>query len=124
MNLVDKKIRQRAIRAFKCMPFNIAFYNYIQKQGLSAEYVCKNNTEYLNMESNPKTKPEDIEDHFRWLIKIGILRREVDGQGLTSKIRLTPLGRKILQEDPTLPSQKPNKLEELNNWRSRAWPFR
>ena len=27
--------------------------------------------------------------HFEWLIKNGIIRREVDGQGLTNKVRLT-----------------------------------
>ena len=32
------------------------------------------------------------EGHFRWMIRLGILRREVDGQGLTDRVRLTPLG--------------------------------
>ena len=36
------------------------------------------------------------EDHFIWLIKLGVLRREVDGQGLTKKVRLTPLGEEVI----------------------------
>jgi hypothetical protein len=36
------------------------------------------------------------EDHFLWLIRLGVLRREVDGQGLTERVRLTPMGRKLL----------------------------
>jgi len=27
-----------------------------------------------------------------WLIQVGVLRREVDGQGITDSFRLTPLG--------------------------------
>ena len=56
-----------------------------------------------------------IENEFLRLIKIGVLRREVDGQGLTSKVRLTPLGREILKHRPELPEQKPFILELLIN---------
>lgn len=38
------------------------------------------------------------EAHFNWMIRLGILRREVDGQGLTAKVRLTPLGSKVVEE--------------------------
>ena len=54
---------------------------------------------------------EEIEIHFLWLIKIGVLRREVDGQGLTSKVRLTPLGRLVLENDQNLPNQKASLFE-------------
>lgn len=40
---------------------------------------------------------ERAEAHFRWLIRLGVLRREVDGQGLTERVRLTPMGRRILE---------------------------
>ena len=33
------------------------------------------------------------ETELLWLTTVGILRREVDGQGLTDSFRLTPLGR-------------------------------
>ena len=54
---------------------------------------------------------EEIEIHFLWLIKIGVLRREVDGQGLTSKVRLTPLGRLVLENNQNLANQKASLLE-------------
>lgn len=38
------------------------------------------------------------EAHFRWMIKLGILRREVDGQGLTDRVRLTPLGMQVVNQ--------------------------
>lgn len=40
---------------------------------------------------------ERAEAHFRWLIRLGVLRREVDGQGLTERVRLTPMGRRLLE---------------------------
>ncbi len=33
-----------------------------------------------------------------WLIQVGLLRREVDGQGLTDSFRLTPLGHQIVAQ--------------------------
>jgi hypothetical protein len=40
--------------------------------------------------------PDDTETLFIWLIRLGVLRREVDGQGLTERVRLTPMGRQLL----------------------------
>ena len=56
------------------------------------------------------------ENEFRWLIKVGVLRREVDGQGLTSKVRLTPLGRQIFAIHPTLTAKKPTFKDKFLNW--------
>jgi len=47
-----------------------------------------------------------IENEFLRLIRIGVLRREVDGQGLTSKVRITPIGRKVLEKNSDLFNQK------------------
>ena len=38
------------------------------------------------------------ERELMWLASVGILRREVDGQGLTDSFRLTPLGRQMVEE--------------------------
>ena len=38
------------------------------------------------------------ESGLMWLAEVGILRREVDGQGLTDSFRLTPLGREIVEQ--------------------------
>ena len=37
------------------------------------------------------------ESGLMWLAEVGILRREVDGQGLTDSFRLTPLGREVVE---------------------------
>jgi hypothetical protein len=38
------------------------------------------------------------EAELLWLIQVGLLRREVDGQGLTDSFRVTPLGRQLVQK--------------------------
>ena len=54
-----------------------------------------------------------IENQFLKLIKIGVLRREVDGQGLTSKVRITPIGRKVLESSSDLFNQKTSLIKKL-----------
>lgn len=41
---------------------------------------------------------ERAESHFRWMIRLGVLRREVDGQGLTDRVRITPLGVEVTNQ--------------------------
>ncbi len=40
----------------------------------------------------------EVESATNWLIRVGMLRREVDGQGLTDSFRLTPLGLKLVEK--------------------------
>ena len=54
-----------------------------------------------------------IENEFIKLIKIGVLRREVDGQGLTSKVRITPIGRQVLENSSDLFNQKTKLITKL-----------
>ena len=79
---------------------NSDFYKEVKKNGLSAEKVFQMKSKYLSNIFHEVRKTKTIEDDFLWLIKIGVLRREVDGQGLTSKVRLTPLGRIVLKNKP------------------------
>ena len=39
-----------------------------------------------------------VENQLLWLIQVGALRREVDGQGITDRFRLTPLGHLLVQQ--------------------------
>ncbi len=100
MNQEKTKIEQiaihRAERSIACLPFKKGFYEEVDKNSLSAEELCrKKNWEELVF---AKFGPERAEKHFHWMIRLGILRREVDGQGLTSRIRLTPMGRKVISK--------------------------
>ena len=57
------------------------------------------------------------EDDLIWLIQVDVLRREVDGQGLTERMRLTPMGRDLLEIGRTksqLFAQEPGKLLSIS----------
>jgi hypothetical protein len=51
-----------------------------------------------------------------WLIQVGLLRREVDGQGLTNSFRLTPLGRLLVEQW----QQQGDRFRRVS-WRERMW---
>ena len=100
MNTHNKNIEELAIdraeHSMACLPFKRAFYEAIDKSSMSADelYKKKDWADFVFVSFSV----ERAEEHFVWMIKLGILRREVDGQGLTSRVRLTPMGRKIISK--------------------------
>ncbi len=110
MELFDKRSRRRAKQAFMCLPFNCFFYQKVRNKGLSAKIVLNNFHKYSD-NATSQSNLQKIESHFSWMIKVGILRREVDGQGLTASVRLTPSGRRMIEEDNTLLDLKPTFVE-------------
>ena len=113
MLLIDQKIFRRAQRGMKNCPFNLFLFQSLLKGSLSAENVFLNKSKYLNQEFMFISSSLFIENEFLRLIKIGVLRREVDGQGLTSKVRITPIGRQVLENSSDLFSQKTTLLKKL-----------
>lgn len=88
---------KRAKRALRCSPFQLKLFTTMIQQsvplseiatktGHEQGYTCKIISEITT------------ENQLMWLIKVGILRREVDGQGITDSFRLTPLGKLIVNE--------------------------
>lgn len=60
--------------------------------------------------------PQAVEEELMWLFRVGIVRREVDGQGITDRFRLTPLGQRVLEG---LSSQENGTIglgDQLQNW--------
>ncbi|AFY72785.1 hypothetical protein Syn7502_00636 [Synechococcus sp. PCC 7502] len=85
----------RAEKAIVSSPFTLKLLSDLSNQGVSlkaiaAEEGLKNG--YLTKFANLIT----VENSLLWLIDVGVLRREVDGQGITDSFRLTPLGYEIL----------------------------
>ena len=59
------------------------------------------------------------ENALGWLIQVGILRREVDGQGITDSFRLTPLGSQLIEQYANTdwqPSLSDYFYNALNQW--------
>ena len=109
----------RALRTLRCLPFRRSFYESVSARPLSSTELCRRSAP--SGLSRRRLSPRRAEDHFLWLIRIGVLRREVDGQGLTERVRLTPLGRSVLQQWPgEIPSAGP--LERFGEWCRRRRP--
>ncbi len=109
----------RATRALACSPFKLNLFTQMQNQGISLQIIAgepgiKNNYVTKNLTEN------QAESYLVWLINVGLLRREVDGQGLTDSFRLTPLGRKLIaqwESEGNFP--QPNIKDRLYNFTNR-----
>ena len=113
MLLIDQKIFRRAKKGIRNCPFNFFLFISLQEGSLSAQNVFENKSKYLNQEFMFINSSLFIENEFLKLIKIGVLRREVDGQGLTSKVRITPIGRQVLENCPDLFTKKISLIKKL-----------
>jgi hypothetical protein len=87
----------RAERALRCAPFRRLLFEAMVQQsvslsaiageaGVQAQYTTRSLSELA------------AESELLWLIQVGLLRREVDGQGLTDSFRVTPLGRQLVHQ--------------------------
>ena len=90
----EEKALRRAAQSLRCLPFRRTFYEEVDREALAASELCAR-SDWANVVFAP-FGVERAEAHFRWLIRLGVLRREVDGQGLTERVRLTPMGRRLL----------------------------
>ena len=113
MLLIDQKIFRRAKKGIRKCPFNLFLFQSLLEGSLSAQNVFLNKSKYLNQEFMFINSSLFIENEFLKLIKIGVLRREVDGQGLTSKVRITPIGRQVLENSSDLFNQKTTLIKKL-----------
>ncbi|MFQ6538253.1 Npun_F0494 family protein [Aphanothece stagnina] len=93
--LRDDRARSRAAQALRCLPFRRAFYERVASEPLSSTAFCR--LPEAGQLCRGRLSSQGVEEHWLWLIRLGVLRREVDGQGLTERVRLTPMGRELLQ---------------------------
>ncbi|VEP14501.1 conserved hypothetical protein [Hyella patelloides LEGE 07179] len=114
-----EKTVKRAARAFSCSPFKLKLFVAMQNQSIPLPTIANNR----GIENNytPKAIAESkAESHLVWLINVGLLRREVDGQGITDSFRLTPLGRQIIaQWEAQGEMPQPSLSDRILNWLSR-----
>ena len=113
MLLIDQKILIRAKKGIRNCPFNLFLFQSLLEDSLSAENVFQKKSKYLSKEFMFINSSLFIENEFLKLIKIGVLRREVDGQGLTAKVRITPIGRQVLKNSSDLFDQKTTLIKKL-----------
>ena len=115
----DQRALRRARRALRCLPFRLAFYRELEGTALSSTQLAAR-SDWPQL-SRQRLQPSRTEDDLIWLIHLGVLRREVDGQGLTERVRLTPLGRQVVEAwSRDIPPARA--LSRLRHWLQRHWP--
>ncbi|BAZ67441.1 MAG: hypothetical protein KME28_19495 [Pelatocladus maniniholoensis HA4357-MV3] len=91
------KTIERAKRSLLCCPFNFGLFAVMLSQRIAMSEIVGNSG--VNKGYTKASLSELRADNsLAWLIQVGVLRREVDGQGITDSFRLTPLGRQIVEE--------------------------
>jgi hypothetical protein len=93
----EPQILQRAEIALRCAPFTVKLFADMATQGVNLRAIAGGDglkNEYLISSTNLIL----TENSLLWLIQVGILRREVDGQGITDSFRLTPMGHFLLDK--------------------------
>jgi hypothetical protein len=72
----------RAETAMRCAPFALKLYATMLQQSVGLQSIAGP----AGVENHYTTQPQNelsAEGALMWLIQVGLLRREVDGQGLT-----------------------------------------
>lgn len=91
------KTIQRAQIALFCSPFKVHLFITMGSESVPLPIMCGQTG--LDKGYTRRSLSElGAESELAWLIKVGLLRREVDGQGITDSFRLTPLGRQIVKQ--------------------------
>lgn len=90
----------------RCAPFMPALYQAMVTESVSLQAIAAKAGMQNHYTQAPLSELR-VESELLWLIQVGLLRREVDGQGLTDSFRVTPLGRQIVEQ-----------------WRQQARPIR
>lgn len=88
---------ERAERAVICSPFQLKLLATMQITRVELKAIA----DQVGVKNGYTKSPVSeimAENYLLWLIQVGVLRREVDGQGITDSFRLTPLGRQLVEK--------------------------
>ncbi|MGD1714410.1 Npun_F0494 family protein [Dapis sp. BLCC M172] len=88
---------KRAERALYCSPFNLKLFVTMSSQSVGLKSISSD-AGLRNDYTVSLLSELAAEDYLLWLIQVGVLRREVDGQGITDSFRLTPLGHQLVKK--------------------------
>lgn len=110
---------ERAERSLVCSPFQLTLFETMKSTSVPVQAIAGNSGIQHNYTKRPISELA-AENALVWLIQVGLLRREVDGQGITDSFRLTPLGRQIVEQyqgsSLRNPSWRDRFYNALNRW--------
>ncbi len=102
---------RRAVRALRCSVITPALLQHLYDNSLDSAGIRA----FPGALRHPLSVSA-IDGAMMWLLQVGVIRREVDGQGLTSRFRVTALGRQALQERYQAPRWYDYLLDWLARW--------
>jgi hypothetical protein len=112
----------RADRAMRCAPFQLGLFAAMVWQSVPLGAIAGSSGIQNQYAFSPLSELR-VESELLWLIQVGLLRREVDGQGLTDSFRVTPLGRLLVDRwqtyqgrDRYAPTWTDHLRNGLNRW--------
>lgn len=108
------KTLERAERSLICSPFHLSLFTAMQTQSVAVSAIAMEKGVKQGYTKRPLSEL-NCDNAFDWLIEVGILRREVDGQGITDGFRLTPLGHQVLEKTTENSWRTPSWSDRLNN---------
>lgn len=88
---------ERARRSLVCSPFCPQLFAAMGDRSVPISAIAQSWGVQQGYTKRPLSELA-VENQLLWLIQVGVLRREVDGQGITDSFRLTPLGRQLLEQ--------------------------
>lgn len=116
----EPKTITRAKKALSCSPFRLKLFKDMRNQSVPIAKITGMTGVEIGYATQGYSEAR-TEDKLVWLINVGLLRREVDGQGLTDSFRLTPLGREIVgeweREQNIIPAASLG--DRISNWLNR-----
>ena len=88
---------KRAERSLVCSPFQMQLFTRMRWERVPPKAIAGESGVQHGYTKRPLSELV-AENALLWLIQVGVLRREVDGQGITDSFRLTPLGRQLVEQ--------------------------
>lgn len=88
---------QRAERALRCSPFQFELFARMGLKSVALNSIASRSGVECQWTKGQRSELA-VEEGLLWLIQVGVLRREVDGQGITDSFRLTPLGHQLVEK--------------------------
>ena len=88
--------QKRAAIALRCSPFNLNLFEQMLWERVAMSEIA-GSAGVKNNYTKRSLSELAADNALVWLIEVGLLRREVDGQGITDSFRLTPLGRQLVK---------------------------
>lgn len=93
----SQKTIERAERSLRVSPFRLKLLTIMRSRSVDFQEIVGASGYNSQFTRRPLSELA-TESSLQWLIQVGVLRREVDGQGITNSFRLTPLGHQIIEQ--------------------------